>query len=212
MEEEQPTQRLSTNTTTTSTVSANASATGLALLFADNRNILLAILTVVLIMSMFRINILASLGDLLIVIIGYLTKVFGEIMAAFSYSAGTAINKTSDMATDTSKAGIEIANGAVHNIGNLLRSVDTTKQTPPPTKTESMTMQKTLQEKFESKYDLIFNNDPEPDFSDNSIQTPGSYNDKKWNLATLEDSHQCITGQFFPSQKLCLNPTLTTGL
>jgi len=45
-----------------------------------------------------------------------------QILSIFGYTAGTVINTTADVVADTSKFGIDIAEGSVKNIGNLLKN------------------------------------------------------------------------------------------
>jgi hypothetical protein len=64
--------------------------------------------------------------------------------------------------------------------------------------------------------------EPKPDKSENPIQNPVTSSKKNWCLVgeyqgrrgciEIKDQDKCISGQVFPEQKMCLNPTLTPNV
>jgi len=117
----------------------------------------------------------------------------------------------SDVTADAAKVGIDLADGALNDVGALLKG-----STPPPllhspshsgnVHPEKKTISSTIEE-------------PSPDTSENSIQKPitsdkwnwclvGEYQNKR-GCIEITDSDKCLSGQVFPSQKMCLNPTWT---
>jgi hypothetical protein len=148
-------------------------------------------------------------------------------MKALGYSTGTVINASADTVSDVAKTSIDIAEGSVQDIGNLLISASgetaspqtaspqtaspqQTASPPPPTpKSLEETVQKNTPKKSE----------PNPDNSSNSIQKPISADKSSWCLVgeyqnkrgcvPVTESDKCLSGQIFPNQAMCLNPTLT---
>ena len=61
--------------------------------------------------------------------------------------------------------------------------------------------------------------EPSPDVSENTIQKSLNSNKTKWCLAgeyqnkrgciNLSESDKCMSGQVFPTEEMCLNPTLS---
>jgi hypothetical protein len=193
------------------TIPPVATATAATSFFmADTRNILLVILVIVLFFSLFQINILAILGNLIQSVLSGLVPQFTQFLSYFGYSTGVAINKTSDLITTTTKGGLDIANGAVQNVGNLL----TSSGQPLPEKPACQKLENTVQ--TDSKKPA---SEPKPDTSENPIQKPitsdknswcliGEYENKRGCVA-VTDSDKCMSGQIFPTQAMCLNPTLS---
>lgn len=87
----------------------------------DSQSILILLLFFFLILSVLGINLLNILGNFL----QSLSEIFGPLINRFlnalGYSAGTALDKVSDVTADAAKVGIDIADGALNNIGGLLK-------------------------------------------------------------------------------------------
>jgi hypothetical protein len=168
-----------------------------------NKNYLIGILIFLLILSFLGINLLASVGGF----IESITSLFGPVVQKFlsliGFTAGTVIDKTADVVTDTAKVGIDLAGGAVHDVGDLLinaskDNLDKAINSPPSSQKKT---------------------DPEPDKTENPIQNPPSSAKKSWCLVgeyqgrrgciEIADQDKCISGQVFPEQKMCLNPNLS---
>ena len=128
-------------------------------------------------------------------------------MSDVTFITGSAIDSTGDLVADASKTGIDIANGTVDSVGKLLikasghelagKDIDQTINRStiklPPT--------------------------PKPDSTTNPIQKPISTTKTNWclideyegkrNCVEIGEDQKCMSGQVFPEQKMCLNPTLT---
>jgi hypothetical protein len=148
-------------------------------------------------------NIAKSTSDIVI-------SVSERILDALGYSAGTALNASSNVAADVLKTGVDLTDGAVQNIGNLLIGEDNAKPS----------LEKSVQEKKpEPPKESEPPKEPSPDTSENPIQKPISSDKSNWCLIgeyqnkrgciEIADSDKCMSGQVFPSQKMCLNPTWT---
>lgn len=166
----------------------------------SGKDIIIAILFVLVVMSFFGIHLLAYTDDIL----RYITEVFRPFLGALGYSTGTIINTTTDIAADTTKVGIDIAEGSIKNIGNLFIKasdhdidLDHTIDKPKPNRIE----------------------EPEHDSTANPIQNPISKGKGGWCLIgevsdrrgciSVSDHAKCMSGQVFPTQKMCLNPTFS---
>jgi len=176
----------------------------------SNKNTLIIVLCVLLVLSFLGINILAIFGNLIQTIINIFGPLISQILSVFGYTTGSILNKTADIVGDTAKTGIDIAEGTVQSVGHLLknasqgdigvnarerldRALDTTNRFPT--------------------------NAPASDTSENPIQKPISANKAGWCLVgeyqgrngciQVGEHDKCMSGQIFPSQQMCLNPTMT---
>ena len=171
-----------------------------------DKNYLIGILIFLLILSFLGINLLASVGGFLESITALFGPVIQKFLALIGFTAGTVINKTTDVVTDTAEVGIDLAGGAVHDVGDLLINASKANGNPP-------------------SLDIAINTsptkpaDPRPDKTENPIQNPPTSAKKSWCLVgeyqgrrgciEIADQDKCISGQVFPEQKMCLNPTLS---
>ena len=88
------------------------------------KNVIIFILICLLILSFLGINIFLWIGILIQFIttkIGHLSSV---IFRWIGFYTGAVINTSADVVADTAKAGIDIAEGTVHSVGNLLQDRD----------------------------------------------------------------------------------------
>lgn len=174
----------------------------------DFKTILIFVLAAFLILTILGINIFTILGNS----IQNLSNVFGpfitNFLKALGYSSGTIINTSADTVSDVAKSSIDIAEGSIQNIGNLL--IASAGDNP---------LQKVSLEDSVTKNNKLKYNEPKPDDSSNSIQKPISSDKNNWCLVgefenkrgcvPVTDSDKCLSGQIFPNQAMCLNPTLT---
>ena len=174
----------------------------------DFKTILIFVLAAFLILTILGINIFTILGNS----IQNLSNVFGpfitNFLKALGYSSGTILNTSADTVSDVAKTSIDIAEGSIQNIGNLLIASSGDNPLQKGTLEDSVTKNNSL------KY-----NDPKPDDSSNSIQKPITSDKNNWCLVgefenkrgcvPVTDSDKCLSGQIFPNQAMCLNPTLT---
>ena len=175
----------------------------------STQNVLIIILSVLLIFSFLGINLLFIFGNIIQTIIAIFGPLVAQILSIFGYTAGTLINKTADIAGDTAKTGIDIAEGTVHSVGNILKDAS----------------QGNVNWQAKTSLDNALNNSgismasPAPDSSENPIQNPIATNKAGWCLVgeyqgrrgciAVTEQDKCLSGQVYPSQKMCLNPVLT---
>ena len=149
-----------------------------------------------------------------------------NFLKALGYSTGTVINTSADTVSDVAKTSIDIAEGSVQDIGNLLISAsgETGTQGTGTQGTGTQGTGTTETEKTKSLEETVQKNknvpkEPTPDNSSNPIQKPISSDKSNWCLVgefqnkrgcvPVTESDKCLSGQIFPNQAICLNPTLT---
>lgn len=173
----------------------------------SGKNLIIIVLLVLLSLSFFGVNLLDYISNVIKTFIAIFTPIIKPILSLFGYTTGAVINTTADVASDVAKTGIDVAEGAVQSVGNLLISasrggVDTTELDRALNIAKPKTM-----------------NDPENDTTANPIQGPISNQKIGWCLVgevadrrgciMVDDEAKCMSRQIFPSKKMCLNPTLT---
>lgn len=174
----------------------------------DFKTLLIIILLFVLLFSYLGINILTILGEMMERFVKFVSPMITEFLVLTGYSTGSVLNKTADVVSDTAKETIDIAEGAVQNVGNLLMDAGSKRKTND--NTNPMMLKDSLKQNT---------SDPEPDAPENTIQKPitstkynwclvGEYQNKR-GCMPITESDKCLSGQVFPTQKMCLNPNLT---
>jgi hypothetical protein len=166
--------------------------------FFDFKTILIFLLLFFLILTFIGINLFTILGNSLQDLSNVLSPFFINFTKAFGYSTGTVINTSADTVSNVAKTGIDIVDGSAKDIGNLFISA-AGEDNPNPTNPK--------------------HTEPKPDDSTNSIQKPITSDKSNWCLVgefqnkrgcvAITDSDKCLSGQIFPNQAMCLNPTLT---
>lgn len=179
--------------------------------FSD-KNGLIMILLLLLLLSFLGINILNISGDFIQRVNVVFAPVVSRILMTFGYTTGTVIDKTADVVTDVSKTGIDIAGGAAHSLGDLFIKASSGNPSDP------IDLEKTINEP-ENKPEK---EEPKPDDTTNPIQKPIASAKTQWCLVgeyegrrgciEVTDQDKCLSGQVFPTQKMCLNPTYTNNM
>lgn len=171
----------------------------------NNKNYMIIILSTLLILSLLGINLFIIVGNTVQVVINIFKPLIYQILAIFGYTAGTLINTTADVTSDVARAGVDIAEGTVQSVGNLLK--DASKGA--------------VNRKTKKDLDMVIT-EPESDEAESPIQTNrasvksswclvGEHNGKR-GCVEINDASKCMSGQVFPNAKMCLNPTLTPNM
>ena len=178
----------------------------------SNKNYIIIGLLILLILSFLGINMLTIFGNLIQTLVNIFGPLVTQVLSVFGYTAGTLIDKSADIVTDTAKTGIDIAGGTVSSIGDLLKDAS----------------RPNVDERAKQQLDQSINlsgqppNQPAPDTASNPIQKPISSGKTGWCLVgeyegrrgciEVGEADKCLSGQVFPNQKMCLNPTLTPNV
>ena len=193
------------------------------------------------------------------------------LLSFLGFTSGVIIDKTSNVLADTSKTGIDIANGTVNDIGNLFIASSQNGVVPSwrdfisttadqttvfnsmdiPTQTNPASINLFPENYFSNLFNSVLNEprkieqqmfpttttpvttstnqvetpyptEPQPDSTENPIQNPISSNKMNWCLVgefnkkrgcvPVDDQNKCLSGQVFPNQAMCLNPTFTANI
>lgn len=172
----------------------------------DFKTIIIFVLLFVLLFSYLGINLLSILGDSMEQFVDFVSPLVTEFLRLTGYSTGSVINKTADVAADTAKETIDIAEGAIQNVGNLLMDAGKKGENSDPLNDAIQTHEEP-------------DSEPQPDAPENTIQKPitsakynwclvGEYQNKR-GCMPISESDKCLSGQVFPTQKMCLNPNLS---
>ena len=195
-------------------------------LFSD-KNSIIVILVALLLLSFLGINFIKGVGDFVQYIINGITYFLRPLLSDVSFITGTVIDSSTDIVADASKTGIDIAQGTVHNIGDLfIRASDN-----EPNKDVNKVPLTQLpihkhEDRKDKKIDDVINSPkppststPKADSTTNPIQKPITSNKVGWclideyegqrNCISVGEDDKCMSQQVYPTQKMCLNPTLT---
>jgi hypothetical protein len=174
------------------------------------KNIIIIILVILLALMMIGINLIQYTSNIVDYIVDLIRPLFGSFLSAFAYITGVTLNTTTDVIGDTAKTGIDIAEDTLQSVGNILIDASNRDHT-----TE-------VSEKIESSKNDEQKEEPEPDYSETSIQNPISAKKSNWCLvgdhnqrrscASIQDADKCMSGDIFPTHESCLNPNLITNV
>lgn len=168
----------------------------------SNKNMLIMVLTVLLVFSFMGINILTLFGNLVQNIMNFLKPLIVYILSLFGYTAGSIISTTADVVGDTVITGVDIAQDSVKSAGELLKTAST-KSTP-------------VLDSVINKRGYVLN-EPEPALTSNPVVAQPSKQSwclvgehaEKRGCIQIDEYDKCMSGQVYPSQKMCLNPTMS---
>lgn len=170
--------------------------------FSD-KNYIILVLVGLLLLSFVGINVLDVASNLIKALTSIIGPLVSQLLSAIGYTTGTVINKTADVVSDTAKSGIDIAEGTVQDVGNLIISASS----GGGMKTN---LDASINSSKRSKTDHA------PDSTENPIQNPiaskkgtwclvGEYKNKR-GCVEVSNANKCMSEQVFPTQKMCLNP------
>ena len=100
-------------------------------MFSDNKNILILILAILLILSVIGVGFFHILIDGLQVIIDRLMIAFDKLISGVFYSTGEILVVSSNTVADAAKTTINLGSGAINDVGNLLKSASSHEPIPP---------------------------------------------------------------------------------
>jgi hypothetical protein len=168
----------------------------------DSKNTIIILLLVLLVLSFLGISFVQTIAT---TVGPYLSGFFSIL----GYTTGSVIDETADIVGGTAKTGIDITQGAFQDIGNIFKQAS----------------QGQVPDEAKSDLDHVLNVSPispkplAPSQSENPIQKPISANKMNWCLIgeyqerrgciEVGEQDKCMSGQVFPTQRMCLNPNLT---
>lgn len=170
---------------------------------SDTKNVLILILAVIIIFSLFGVNIVILIGNFIQMLLEVFMPVLRQLFGIVGISGGTLINNTADIVGDTAKFGIDVAEGTIQSVGSILKRAG--EQTIDPN----------------TKFNLQQTSTPSTDYSNPIMNQPstkkagwclvGEYQGRR-GCIEINDYDKCLSGQVFPSQEICMNPTQTPNM
>lgn len=197
--------------------------------FSDkSKNLLFYILVLIILLTFLGKPMAETIENYFIYLNNVIEDKIKEFVSISGYTIGKFLNSSSEIVSEASKDGvdiidnsmeestlknitnkiaiftnngIEIANNSIHSLGNKLIHLNEDNL--------DINTKKSLNQSFPT---LV-----SPDKTDSPIQTPIPDGEKGWCLLNkyengnhcvkMEDYSKCMSGQFFPSQKKCMNST-----
>ena len=170
---------------------------------SDTKNVLILILAVIIIFSLFGVNIVILIGNFIQMLLEVFMPVLRQLFGIVGISGGTLINNTADIVGDTAKFGIDVAEGTIQSVGSILKRAG--EQTIDPN----------------TKFNLQQTSTPSTDYSNPIMNQPstkkagwclvGEYQGRR-GCIEINDYDKCLSGEVFPSQEICMNPTQTPNM
>jgi hypothetical protein len=176
----------------------------------ETQTIIIIILLAIIILSFLGINVFLVFGNLFQGITAIVNPIIIKALATMGYTTGTVLNSASDTVTNVGKTSLDIANGVVHDVNNLL--IDSSKG-------------QSIDNAINNQSTRSLNNgnsDVKPSSSQNPIQNPisskksgyclvGEFQQKR-GCVEVGENDLCLSGQIYSSRELCMNPTFTSNM
>ena len=176
----------------------------------SNKNIIIIILLVLVIISLIGFNLLKIIGIFLSEIADPIFTSFRGLLSSIGFVTGGIINGSAELVADTAETGIDIAKGTTQSIGDLLinsgksgidpsRQIDLSDMIRVPNFNQPITTPQPVQSS-ESTVTAI------------SAQKPKAgwchIGDFSYSRGCVEiaEHEKCMSGQIFPSQAECMKP------
>jgi hypothetical protein len=184
---------------------------------------------IVVILLFLGVNIFSYLGDFLQIIKEALAPLLKNILESLGYVVTETTKDVTQVTAAGAKLGIDVAAGTVESGINVIQGQLDLEQGPgqvqgqghrgqSPSQQNNMSRQNTLSASLSSALaDAEYNSEPLPDDSMSSTQRNGSGKsgycyigeDRGFrSCIQVKDGDMCMSGDIFPSQALCVNPSL----
>ena len=178
----------------------------------NNQSIIIIILLILLTLSFLGINILIIVGNLIESFLKVVGPLVAQVLSIFGYTTGTVLNKSADVAGDVARTGVDLAEGSLQSVGNVLRDASRAHVNPDAVSGLDSALNKSGSSMGTGTY-----KEPAPSTTENPVQKPitsgktgwclvGEYEGKNGCVAVGEQD-RCLSGQIFPSQVSCMNPS-----
>ena len=203
MEETQPKTGFLPNIPSMPTIESTPDST----LGIKNQSIIV-ILLVFIGLSFLGINLFTLIGNFMENVLSIFGPMIAQILSIFGYTTGSVINKTADVVGDVAKTGVDVAEGSLQSVGNILK--DASRRNVNPATAHGL----------DSALNIgpMQYTEPKPDATTNPIQNPitsaktgwclvGEYEGRRGCVAVGEND-KCMSGQVYPSQGACTNPAM----
>lgn len=91
-------------------------------IFSDNKDVLIILLSALLLLSILGVHFFHVILEAIENVVDRVLVLLGHVLAGVSYSTGEILNVSADTVSDVAKVTIDLGNGAVNDVGNVLKS------------------------------------------------------------------------------------------
>jgi len=203
------------DTNQTSSMPSSSNSTGsirkLYDVFSD-KNVIIIVLLVLVILSMIGINLLKITGTIISEVSEPIAPAVRSILSMVGFTTGNLIKGSADLVANTADVGIDIAKGTTHSIGDLL--INSSKPGVDYSKQFSLSEAIGI-----PKLQNASNTSPQPVQSSEPTVTAISTQKPKagWcyvadfagvrGCVEVTEQDKCMSGQVFPNKAECLKPS-----
>ena len=177
----------------------------------SNKNLIIIVLLVLVILSLIGINILTLTGAIMSDITDPLSPIVKGLLSSLGFTTGTIIKGSADLVANAADTGIDIAKGTTHSIGDLLinstnhSGIDASKQI-------SLTEVIGVSNVKAPPINPQPVQSSEPTVTSISTQKPkagwcyaGDFSGSR-GCVEIAEHDKCMSGQIFANQSECLKP------
>lgn len=174
-------------------------------------------LLILLSLSFLGINIFIIIGNFVESFLKVVGPLVAQILSIFGYTTGTVLNKSADVAGDVARTGVDLAEGSLQSVGNVLRDASRKHVNPDAVSGLDSALNTAGSSAGTAGTTAATYKEPAPSTTENPVQKPitsgktgwclvGEYEGKNGCVAVGEQD-RCLSGQIFPSQVSCMNPS-----
>ena len=186
---------------------------------------IIIVLLILLSLSFLGINIFIIIGNLVESFLKVVGPLVAQVLSIFGYTTGTVLNKSADVAGDVARTGVDLAEGSLQSVGNILRDSSRKHVNPDAVSGLDSALNTNGSSVGTSSLGSLGSygtsagtyREPAPSTTENPVQKPitsgktgwclvGEYEGKRGCVAVGEQD-RCLSGQIFPSQVSCMNPS-----
>lgn len=176
----------------------------------SGKNGIIIVLVILLLLSFVGVNLLIVSGNIMQTLSNIFGPVVTNLLATLGFSTGSLINTSSDVVSKTAKLGIDVADGTVKSVGNLLMAASE----PGLNETQKRELSNVLKPPTNKA-----EGSPIPAQStDSTVSSIASQKQGGWcyigdyenarGCVKMNEHSKCMSGQVFSSQSKCLNPNV----
>ena len=162
------------------------------------KNYLIIFLIILTLFSLLGINLLVNAGESMQSIFDNILPYIYKILAALGFATGNILNTTTDIAADGARSGIDVVEGSLQSVGNMLQKASVGKldlKMGVKSDNTSSVIQNTIPNKKSSgKWCLV-----------------GDYEGKR-GCININESDTCMSKKIYDSNKECMNAVEDKGV
>jgi len=187
-----------------------------------SKNMIIIILASLLFFSFLGVNIFHNVAS---IVYGFIAR----ILSVLGFYTGAVINTAADVAGDTAKGGVDIAEGTIHSVGNLLQNEDningdttvqqqwnwsmfnlnpSPKSSPKPDVPKPdvvQTVKKDLDEELNNGLKQNIKFSPSTSAPSGKKWCPVGYSNGSGKCIQIDETDKCMFGKVFDTEDMCEN-------